>query len=72
MSGLFSKPKVTPPAPMPTDANDASVRAAEEAARRKIMGRSGRESTILSQGGASGAPKGQPNQAYKNTALGQA
>lgn len=68
MSSLFSKPKVTPPAPMPVDQNDPAVRAAADRTRRAIMARSGRDSTILtgSNGGSSSS-----GQAYQNTLLGQ-
>jgi len=67
MASLFSKPKVTPPARMPVDANDPAVQAASDAARRKAMSRSGRDSTILTgPGSGSGG-----NKAYQNTVLGQ-
>jgi len=67
MSGLFSKPKVSPPAPMPVDQNDPAIKAAADRTRRAIMARSGRDSTILSN--PSGNSTG--GQAYQNTLLGQ-
>lgn len=67
MSGLFSKPKVTPPPRMPADQNDPAVRAAAEQARRAALGRSGRDSTILTSPNAGGGG----GSAYKNSLLGQ-
>jgi len=67
VSGLFSKPKVTPPTRMPADENDPAVRAAAEQARRAALSRSGRSSTILttpSSGGGGG-------NAYRHSLLGQ-
>lgn len=69
MGNLFgSKPKVTPPARMPVDETDPAVRAAQDAERRRIMARSGRESTNLTKGQARGSGG---NEAYRNTVLGQ-
>lgn len=65
MGNLFKSPEPRPPARMP-DANDPTIRAAEDRTRRAAMGRSGRSSTILTGGGGSGG-----NQAYKNSLLGQ-
>jgi hypothetical protein len=65
MGSLFSKPKVTPPPPMP-DMNDADIQAAEQRTRRAAMARSGRDSTILTNGTGSGG-----STAYGNTLLGQ-
>lgn len=68
MGGLFGgapkAPKPAAPVRMPDIASPV-VNAAEEEARRKAMSRSGRASTILSQGSSGGS------QAYTNTALGQ-
>lgn len=67
MGGLFSSPKITPPARMP-DATDPAIQAAEARQRAAILSRSGRQSTILTprdNGGTGGS------QAYKNTVLGQ-
>lgn len=69
MGGLFSKPKVTPPARMPADQNDPAVRAAAEQARRAALARSGRDSTILTR--PSRNYNGGGGNAYKNSLLGQ-
>lgn len=69
MSGIFSKPKVTPPARMPVDQNDPAAKAAADEARRKIMARSGRDSTILTKGAQKPGSGG--TTAYANTVLGQ-
>lgn len=51
MAGLFSKPKVPDPTPIP-DANSAEVVEARRRKQAEIIGRSGRMSTDLSGGGA--------------------
>lgn len=68
MSGLFSKPAVTPPARMPADQNDPAVMAAAEQARRAALGRSGRDSTILT---SPSTGNGGGGNAYRNSLLGQ-
>jgi hypothetical protein len=65
MGGLFSKPKVTPPPPMPADQNDPAVKAAADRARQAALGRSGRDSTILTSQSNSGGTL-----AYRNSFLG--
>ena len=69
MSGIFSSPQTTvqqaptpkPPAPMP-DQDSAQVREARRRAQVDIMGRAGRQSTILT------APKDRGD--YSSTTLG--
>ena len=69
MSFLFGgKSKPTPVAKMP-DPEDAAYRNAEDRKRREIAARSGRRSTVLSQGATAGSAG---TSAYKNTMLGQA
>lgn len=68
MSFLFGKKQQpTPVAKMP-DPEDAGVKNAEDRKRREIAMRSGRRSTVLSQGGGNGAGMS----AYKATLLGNA
>lgn len=68
MGALFKKPEPQKPARMPVDETDPAVQAAQDAERRRIMARSGRQSTILTEPGNRGTGG---SSAYSNARLGQ-
>lgn len=72
MGGLFSKPKVSDPTPMPV-VDDAASKAAAERARLAAINRGGRASTMLSRRSSVSRPTGEAGTAaYTSSLLGSA
>lgn len=72
MGGLFKKPKVSDPTPMPV-VDDASSKAAAERARLAAINRGGRASTVMTRRSSVVRPTAEGGTtSYTNSLLGSA